>query len=168
MVVSAWVSIPIGPVPITLQVFVMVFALIALKPKECIFSLVLYLAMGAIGLPVFSSMRGGIGVIAGPTGGFLWGFLLGAFVGLAILVMFRSFRETSLKHAAIINFIAGIAFLVVVYGCGWVQIMAVLGLDPVSAFAVSIAPFIVVDIIKTVVAIFLASAVNQTLKRHVP
>ena len=73
LAVSAWISIPVGPVPFTLQTFVVVFAFLVLTPRECVAALTGYLALGAIGLPLFSSMRGGIGVLAGPTGGFLWG-----------------------------------------------------------------------------------------------
>ena len=78
MAVSAWVTVPLGPVPFTLQMFALVFAIVVLTPRECIAAVTGYLLLGAVGLPVFSGMRGGIGVLAGPTGGFLWGYLLGA------------------------------------------------------------------------------------------
>ena len=71
--VSAWVTVPIGPVPFTLQMFAVTFALLILKPKQAIAAIAGYLALGAIGVPVFSGMRGGVGVLMGPTGGFLWG-----------------------------------------------------------------------------------------------
>ena len=75
MSVSAWVSVPLGPVPFTLQTFVMVFALLALAPKECLAAIAGYLILGGVGLPLFSSMRGGLGVLAGPvfSGAFSWG-----------------------------------------------------------------------------------------------
>ena len=80
--VSAWVSIPIGPVMLTLQMFAVMFAIMVLTPKQCMASIAGYLALGAIGLPMFSGMRGGIGMLMGPTGGYLWGFLLAAVVAL--------------------------------------------------------------------------------------
>ena len=73
MAVSAWVTVPLGPVPFTLQMFAITFAIVMLSPKECMAAIVLYLALGAIGLPVFSGMSGGIAKLMGPTGGFLWG-----------------------------------------------------------------------------------------------
>jgi len=85
MAVSAWVVIPLGPVPFTLQMFAITFAIVVLTPGQAMASVLGYLALGAIGVPVFSGMRGGIGVLAGPTGGFLWGYIFG--VGLAVLLL---------------------------------------------------------------------------------
>ena len=70
MAVSAWVTVPLGPVPFTLQMFAITFAIVMLSPKECIAAIVLYLALGAIGLPVFSGMSGGIAKLMGPTAAF--------------------------------------------------------------------------------------------------
>lgn len=86
MTVSAWITIPIGFVPVTLQTFVMIFALLYLTPRQYLVSIVTYILIGAVGLPVFSGMRGGIGILLSYTGGFLWGFILGALA--AFLVMF--------------------------------------------------------------------------------
>ena len=58
MGVSAWVAIPFGPVMLTLQMFALMFALLALKPRECLAAIAGYLALGAVGLPMFSGMRG--------------------------------------------------------------------------------------------------------------
>lgn len=77
MAVSAWVVVPLGPIPFTLQMFAITFAIVVLSPKEAIAAITGYLLLGAVGVPVFSGMRGGIGVLAGPTGGFLWGYLFG-------------------------------------------------------------------------------------------
>ena len=68
MGVSAWVAIPFGPVMLTLQMFALMFALLALTPRECLAAIAGYLALGAVGLPMFSGMRGGIGMLLGPTG----------------------------------------------------------------------------------------------------
>ena len=84
--VSAWVTVPLGPVPFTLQIFAVAFMVLVLQPKEAVAAITAYLVLGAVGVPVFSGMRGGIGVLAGATGGFLWGYLLG--VGLAVAVRF--------------------------------------------------------------------------------
>ena len=63
MGVSAWVAIPFGPVMLTLQMFALMFALLALTPRECMAAIAGYLALGAVGLPMFSGMRGGIGML---------------------------------------------------------------------------------------------------------
>ena len=59
--VSAWITIPVGPVPFTLQMFAVTLAILVLTPKQAIGAIAGYLALGAIGVPVFSGMRGGIG-----------------------------------------------------------------------------------------------------------
>ena len=89
MAVSAWVTVPLGPVPFTLQMFALTFAIVVLAPRECIAAVTGYLLLGAVGVPVFSGMRGGIGVLAGPTGGFLWGYLLGAAAAALFLWVVR-------------------------------------------------------------------------------
>lgn len=172
MAVSAWVSIPLGPVPFTLQIFAVAFALLVLRPSECVAAVTAYLVIGAVGVPVFSSMRGGIGVLAGPTGGFLWGYLLG--VGLAIAVRFglQAVLERgeggALKgsKAFALDMATGAVFLAVAYVCGWAQLMAVAGMSPAAAFASGVAPFIVIDIVKLVAAVACARAVKHALPQR--
>ncbi|RDB64630.1 biotin transporter BioY [Gordonibacter sp. 28C] len=183
MAVSAWVSVPFGPVPFTLQTFVMVFALLVLTPGECLAAIGGYLVIGAVGLPVFSSMRGGIGVVAGPTGGFLWGFLLGAVVALAFLRLadMRLRRGAAVeagagdgvakggrgkRRALAVDVVAGFLFLLVMYVCGWIQLMGVAGLGPEAAFATAVAPFLIVDGVKLVAGVLTARAVRKALPRR--
>ena len=158
--VSAWVTVPIGPVPFTLQMFAVTFALLILKPKQAIAAIAGYLALGAIGVPVFSGMRGGIGVLMGPTGGFLWGYLIGVSVAVGVLSLFRS--------RGIENFgvcvLCGILFTAIAYTCGWFQYMFVASVGPLESFLVTVAPFIVVDLIK----IIAATAVGRIVMRTVP
>lgn len=98
--VSAWVTVPIGPVPVTLQMFAITFAIVVLKPKEAVAAIAGYLLLGAVGVPVFSGMRGGIGVLAGPTGGFLWGYLIGVPLACLFLQAVRSVRAKRARSAA--------------------------------------------------------------------
>ena len=63
MAVSAWITVPLGPIPFTLQMFAFTFAIVVLRPSEAMAATLGYLALGAIGVPVFSGMRGGIGVL---------------------------------------------------------------------------------------------------------
>ncbi|MDR1665272.1 MAG: biotin transporter BioY [Clostridiales bacterium] len=73
-------AIPIGPVPINLATFAVFCAGALLGSKRGALSLLLYTVLGIAGLPVFSMFRGGVGVIAGPTGGFIIGYTLAAFL----------------------------------------------------------------------------------------
>ena len=160
MAVSAWVTVPIGPIPFTLQMFAVTFAIIVLAPGQAIGAVAGYLVLGAIGVPVFSGMRGGIGVLMGPTGGFLWGYLIGVALAVGLLSL--------LRQRGIDNFAtgvaAGIVFTAAAYLCGWAQYMAVANVGPLESFIVTVAPFIVVDLVKIVVAV----AVARTVIRAVP
>ena len=177
LAVSAWISIPFGPVPFTLQTFVVVFAFLVLTPRECVAALTGYLALGAVGLPMFSSMRGGIGVLAGPTGGFLWGFLLGAAAAIVLRFALSSAmqrrdvlrnqpRAVSAKRAMAIDLAAGFLFLAITYLCGWAQLMAVAALSPEAAFVAAVGPFIPIDAVKLAAAVLCARAVASAVPRR--
>ncbi len=169
MAVSAWVTIPLGPIPFTLQIFAFAFAILVLTPRECLAAAGGYLLIGAIGIPVFSGMRGGIGVLLGPTGGFLWGYFLGVLAALGLLYMLKKFRGSrGAQHKAkniAIDIVGALMFLMVAYVCGWLQYMAVAGVGPVASFVTTVAPFVVLDIVKVVAAVFCAQAVRLGLSR---
>lgn len=162
MAVSAWITVPIGPVPFTLQMFAVTFAILVLAPRQAIAAIAGYLVLGAIGVPVFSGMRGGIGVLMGPTGGFLWGYLIGVSLAVAVLSLFR--------RGGVDNFatcmLAGVIFTAVAYLCGWFQYMFVAGVGPMESLLVTVAPFIVVDLIKIAAATVAARAVIRAVPTH--
>ncbi len=160
MAVSAWITVPLGPVPFTLQIFALVFAILVLSPKEAIASVAIYLLMGAVGMPVFSSMRGGIGVLMGPTGGFLWGYLLGVLLAAAFLA-FASRKER--PRTVAVDVAVAALFLLVSYTCGWLQLAAVTQMSLPAAFATGIAPFILVDFAKIAIAVVTARAVRKAM-----
>jgi len=157
--VSAWITVPIGPVPFTLQMFAVTFAILVLAPKQAIGAIAGYLALGAIGVPVFSGMRGGIGVLMGPTGGFLWGYLIGVSLAVAVLALFR---RRGVDNFAV-GMLCGLLFTAVAYVCGWLQYMFVANVGPFESFLVCVAPFIVVDIIKVAAATAAARTVIRAL-----
>lgn len=159
MAVSAWVTVPIGSVPFTLQTFALSFAILVLRPKECMAAVACYLLLGAVGLPVFSGMRGGLGVLAGPTGGFLWGYLIGAAAAVALLAAFR-------RRGAVVDATACVAFTAVAYACGWAQYMLVTGAGPLAALLTAVAPFVVVDALKIAAAVAAARAVRAAVGRR--
>lgn len=188
MAVSAWITVPLGPIPFTLQMFAFTFAIVVLRPSEAIAATAGYLALGAIGVPVFSGMRGGIGVlVAGPTGGFLWGYIFGvaAAVGLLYLVRTRTNWDDAARRRSIdpakraamsfgqkamaflrisgIELVAGVLFTGIAYACGCIQYMALANVDLATAFAVCCAPFIVLDFIKIVAAVACAQTVRTAL-----
>lgn len=80
LALSAWVSIPIGPVPITMQLTAVFLIGILLPIQYAVLSIAFYLIFGILGVPLFAEGRSGYSVIAGPTGGYLVGFLIGVTV----------------------------------------------------------------------------------------
>ena len=80
MAVCAWISVPVLDIAFTLQTLAIFLALGLLGGKRGFSAVLIYLLLGAAGMPVFSGFQGGIGVLAGVTGGYLWGFLAAAFV----------------------------------------------------------------------------------------
>lgn len=154
---SAWLSIPIGAVPVTLQVFVVLLAMLLLRPLTAGAALSAYLIMGALGIPVFSGGLGGFGVLAGPTGGYLVGFLLAALLGALLReVLERRGARIAADVSAVVLSIA------VIYIVGWTWLRIATGLDAGAAFAAGVAPFVVADAIKGAVAIGIAKAVRRS------
>ncbi len=78
-------TIPIGPIPLTLATLIIYLVASALDWRLATLSVVVYIAIGAVGLPVFSKMQGGIQVLVGPTGGFLAGYIACALIAGLII-----------------------------------------------------------------------------------
>jgi biotin transport system substrate-specific component len=164
--VSAWVSIPATPVPLTLQVFFVLLAGLLLRPPVAGMALLVYLLLGVAGLPVFSSARGGAAILFGPTGGYLWGFLLAA-VTVALL------RDISLRQPATgkaspfgRDLLAACAGLAVLYLAGWLQLMAITGLNPWGAILVGVLPFLGLDLVKAFLAVLAARLLRRVTPVH--
>ncbi len=115
---GAWVSIPFFPVPMTLQTLFVFLAGMILK-RYAVIPISLYVVLGAMGLPVFHAGVAGIGILLGPTGGYLVGFIgAGLVVGLAYESASRALRITGLLAGAGIVYASGIAWLVFSLGGG--------------------------------------------------
>lgn len=154
---AGWISIPLGTVPVTLQVFAVVLAALLLPPRWAAASLGVYLAMGTIGVPVFASGTAGLGVVLGPTGGYVIGFVLAA--PLAALV--RRALERGGAAQLVADAAAGVVAVAVIYALGWAQLAAVAHLSALQALLAGVAPFVAPDAIKAAVAITVASAVRR-------
>lgn len=98
--VSAYLAIP-SEIPFTLQSFGIYLTLSAIGGKRGTAAVCCYVAMGAIGLPVFAGVKGGLGVILGPTGGYIFGFVLGAVAFWIIETIFKKSLLTTVFSTAI-------------------------------------------------------------------
>lgn len=150
-VCSPWV-IPAGPVPFSIGIFAVMLAAVVLNPKRAITSVCVYILIGACGLPVFSGFRGGFAVLAGPTGGYIWSYIIMS--GLISAVCNRC-KKTACTFAACL------ASLVICYFFGTLQYALVTGVGTAEAIAVCVLPFAVTDVLKALAA----TAVGTKLKR---
>ncbi|WP_272701685.1 biotin transporter BioY [Desulfovibrio sp. Fe33] len=142
---GAYLNLPIGPVPVSLQTFFVALAGFALGPKRGALAVGLYLLAGIAGLPVFAGGKSGIGHLCGPTGGFLIGFVFYAFIaGLA-----RADENISWAR----GFVFGILGMVVLFALGAVWLKLSLDLTWARTWAAGVAPFILWGLIKTSLAV---------------
>ena len=158
------IPLPFTPVPITLHVMGVAMAGAILGKKLGFISQGVYMLLGAIGLPVFSGGRGGIGVILGPTGGYIIGFVIGAFV-IGFLVENLSRYANGKKSEFFILFFSMIVGLAVIYIIGALQLKAVLGLTLPQAIAGGVTPFIASDFVKVSLGAFISYYVRNGLKK---
>lgn len=150
------IPLPFSPVPITLQPLGVFLCAALLGSKLGGLSVLIYVLLGAMGLPVFSGGAGGIGVLLGPTGGYLIGFVIGAFV-IGLLMEKGPFR-------GIVRDIFAMAVgLIVIYGLGTLQLAFVTGMPLAKALAVGSLPYIPLDIVKMGMALALARPVKKRL-----
>lgn len=158
--VCSWLTVPFA-VPFTMQTFAVFFSLLVLGGKYGTAAVCLYLLLGAVGVPVFSGFQGGVGHLLGPTGGYIIGFV---FSGIIYLLFEPAVRKIhALKWAALSSGLAAcyligtVWFVFVSRGRGD-------GTGFLSAVTVCVLPYIVPDLLKMWLAVFLASRVSGTLK----
>ena len=135
-----------GAVPISLATFAVMLSAALLGGKLSTLSVVLYLLIGAIGLPVFSAFRGGAAVLAGPTGGYLIGYLLLALVGG--FLYYRFGRERKGVSKTVVLILSMIAGTIPLYALGTVWFIIVTKTDLAAALMLCVVPFLVGDALK--------------------
>ena len=160
LVVSAYVSIPLHPVPITFQdTFVVLTPL--LFGSTAYVAILAYLLLGLIGLPVFAGGASGLAALSGPTGGFLAGFLLTAVVTGAAADHWHWdswWREMLLAEAALV--------FIYVPGILWMQHVLQLHGDAARAALLGMIPMFLLDIVKMAMAALLARPLRTALAEH--
>ena len=138
------IPLPFSPVPISLTNFAIFLAIFVLGMKNGTISFIIYLLLGAVGVPVFSSFRGGLQVLAGPTGGYLIGFIfLALIMGFALEHFDRKLVPT------IIGMIIGMA---VCYAFGTVWLAKLLSLSFKEGLMMGVIPYLAGDVAKIIIA----------------
>ncbi|MCU0650612.1 MAG: biotin transporter BioY [Candidatus Omnitrophica bacterium] len=146
------IPIPMSPVPVTLQTFFVILAGASLSGYKGGISQILYLALGVMGAPVFSTQGSAFLYITGPSGGYMAGFVLAA--------LFLGFMPASFKKSYVRIFLTFLAADAVILATGAVWLGALTGYDPVRIFQIGVLPFVPGDIFKA----FAAAAVYKAIK----
>lgn len=158
--ICSWINIPLPftPVPINLATLAMLLTGGLLGPKYGTISMTVYVILGAIGAPVFHGFTGGLGIIAGPTGGYIIGYIAGALV-CGIIVKYLWKKGFLMLLAALI---LG-TFACYLFGTAWFIVSTGSGL--IAALLMCVVPFLIGDGIKIVIAFFLIKKLKPILSK---
>ena len=158
--VCAQITIPIF-VPITLQVFGVFLAGYLLGAQRGAFSMIIYLVIGFLGLPVFANARGGISVVFSPTFGYLIAFPLSALaIGFISRMKFGEAKKIiiSIALGIITIYIFGVIWLLI-----WSRYIAHKPMTLFAAISVGVFPFVIIDAIKGIAAYYITKAVPKSI-----
>jgi len=162
MCIAGPLSVPIGPVPISLTNLVIYVAVFLLGTKTGTLSFIIYLLLGAVGLPVFSGYAGGLGKLAGPTGGFLIGFIPMAIICGIAVKLWGSVNKKTDYILLFLGMAVGTAFA---YAFGTAWFVYQMKVDVLYALSVCVFPFLIGDAAKIVIAILLGSNLKKRLNK---
>ena len=154
-------TIPIGPVPISMGLFGIMIAAGILGLKRGTIAVAVFILIGVVGVPVFTGFRGGVAPLAGPTGGYIWSYVpMTAVIGLLTL------KTPSNKWLAMLRyFLAFLTGVVVCYIMGTIQFMFVQDTGVKAALGICVLPFIPFDIAKALAVSYISYAVRRALKQ---
>ncbi len=161
MTVCSWLTVPFA-VPFTMQTFAVFAVLLILGGKSGTAAIGLYIALGLVGLPVFSGFQGGFSHLAGPTGGYIAGFLL---TGLLYLALEKAicgkktvFTVLTLSVGLVLCYLAGTLWFVAVYGSRGESV------GVFAALSTCVLPYILPDAAKLALAILVGGRVKKYIK----
>ena len=142
--VCSQISIPLAPVPINLGTFAVIVTGVLCSTKIKFggaVSILIYILLGAVGLPVFAGFRGGIGVLAGPTGGYIFGYI--------VMTLIYGYLYGTKKLQNILVLILGNVLL---YICGTIWFIILTGNGLIPALMMCVVPFLIGDALKIAAA----------------
>ena len=155
--IAPW-TVPIGPIPVSLATFGIYIASCVIDAKHGTVATIVYVVLGAIGVPVFAGFMGGFGRIVGPTGGFIIGYIPCAFVvGLV---------RDGLRGRAWSYPVAMVAGTIVLYALGTAWYVFQSGVDVAAALAACVLPFLPGDALKIAAASVLCVRLRPLVRRY--
>jgi len=157
-IIGSYMIIPIGIVPVVLTNFFIILGVLLLNLPLANLSIVLYVLLGAIGLPVFSMGRGGLAVLLGPTGGFILGYILSVFVGSVVKKLFSERFLGAFFCAFIVGFL--------IYLPGLYRLKNVINASWSKTLGIGLYPFILPDILKIICALIVYRMTKAYFKNY--
>ncbi|MFW6294220.1 MAG: biotin transporter BioY [Halanaerobium sp.] len=147
------IPLPFSPVPVTAQSLAVMVAAVILSTRETILAVGSFLFLGVVGVPVFSGGSAGLGVLLGPSGGYLIGFLIGG-----IIINLLAKNKNDFWQILIAVIIGGI---IVIHFIGFTWLSQSTGMSLQEAFMSGSLPFIPGDLFKAVLAAYLGIRINK-------
>jgi len=154
---GAYILIPLPLVPITLQTLFLNLAGALLGGRLGALSQVVYVLLGIIGLPVFAGGKAGMGVLLGPTGGYLIGFIVAAYVVGKLI-------EIKKKPGFIWTVSSMVAGMIVIYVFGVIQLSFIAKLSIDKSISVGVLPFLIGDALKIIAAALITLKIRDNIK----
>lgn len=151
------ITMPISPVPITLGLFAIILSTYLLGAKYGTISCLIYMLLGFVGLPVFAGFVSGVGVLLGPTGGYLLGYLF--------ITLLSDFLLRDRKYHVILHALGVLIGLILCYVLGSVWLAGYMDISFQQALLIGVLPYIPVDIIKLFLAFTLGSVIRRRLMK---
>lgn len=151
------IPLPFSPVPISLTNLAVYFSVYVLGMKKGSISYVIYLLIGLVGIPVFSSFTGGPGKLLGPTGGYLIGFLF-----MAVICGLFIDKWPEKRYMGFLGMVIG-TLVCYLFGTFWLAYQAELSFK--AALAAGVLPFIAGDVAKMLIAMFIGPEIVKRLKK---
>lgn len=157
--VSAYIIIPLpfSLSPIALQTLIVNMVGMLLPPKQAFITMLVYILVGLIGVPVFTGGTAGPAKIFGPTGGYIWGFAVAA-----VLIAYLRGKTFNFKRYAAISICVGIP---VIYLLGALQLKFLTDMNWEAVILTGVLPFIPLDIVKCLGAVALAKPISRIFNR---
>ena len=142
-------------VPLTMQVFAVAFAGIILKPVHAIICITVYILAGAFGMPVFANLTGGIGKLAGPTGGFIFGFYF--------IIIFSAFLNNKHKF---VKFVLMFTAVIIFHAVGIIHYSVIMKTDIIKSALIASVPYFPKDILSVIAANIFGNKIKKRLLRY--
>ena len=139
------ISVPFGVVPISLSTLIIMISSFIIGSLEAIISVLFYILIGLIGLPVFSSFQSGLSVLLGPTGGYIIGYV---FIPLSLMII----KDKRNRFLCAIGIVLGNTLL---YTIGTIWLMVYLKESFINSLMIGAVPFLITDLIKVIIVIII-------------